>query len=256
MIFDLSGKVAIVTGSTRGIGKAIAEQMAEFGAKVVISSRKSDACEEVAGALNEKLKDKPGEATPIPCHVSHKDQLKNLVDETHKRFGKIDILVGNAGVNPFYGSSADIPDSAFEKIMSTNITSNHWLCQLVIPDMLEKNAGSIIIVSSVAGFQGSSVLGTYAISKAADLALIRNIAVEYGPHNIRANAIAPGLIKTDFAKALWNNPETLKLATEGYPLRRIGEPIECAGAAVFLASDASSFITGQSIVIDGGGLIA
>ena len=256
MIFDLSGKVAIVTGSTRGIGKAIAEQMAEFGAKVVISSRKSDACEEVAGALNEKLKDKPGEATPIPCHVSHKDQLKNLVDETHKRFGKIDILVGNAGVNPFYGSSADIPDSAFEKIMSTNITSNHWLCQLVIPDMLEKNAGSIIIVSSVAGFQGSSVLGTYAISKAADLALIRNIAVEYGPHNIRANAIAPGLIKTDFAKALWNNPGTLKLATEGYPLRRIGEPIECAGAAVFLASDASSFITGQSIVIDGGGLIA
>ncbi len=256
MIFDLSGKVAIVTGSTRGIGKAIAEQMAEFGAKVVISSRKSDACDEVARALNEKLKDKLGEATPIPCHVSHKDQLKNLVDETHKRFGKIDILVGNAGVNPFYGSSADIPDSAFEKIMSTNITSNHWLCQLVIPDMLEKNAGSIVIVSSVAGFQGSSVLGAYAISKAADLALIRNIAVEYGPHNIRANAIAPGLIKTDFAKALWSNPETLKLATEGYPLRRIGEPIECAGAAVFLASDAASFITGQSIVIDGGGLIA
>lgn len=256
MIFDLSGKVAIVTGSTRGIGKAIAGQMAEFGAKVVISSRKSDACEEVARVLNEKLKDKPGEATPIPCHVSHKDQLKNLVDETHERFGKIDILVGNAGVNPFYGSSADIPDSAFEKIMATNITSNHWLCQLVIPDMLEKNAGSIIIVSSVAGFQGSSVLGAYAISKAADLALIRNIAVEYGPHNIRANAIAPGLIKTDFAKALWSNPETLKLATEGYPLRRIGEPIECAGAAVFLASDAASFITGQSIVIDGGGLIA
>ena len=256
MIFDLSGKVAIVTGSTRGIGKAIAELMAEFGAKVVISSRKSEVCDEVARALNEKLQDKPGEATSIPCHVSHKEQLKNLVDETHRRFGKIDILVGNAGVNPFYGSSADISDSAFEKILSTNITSNHWLCQLVIPDMLEKKAGSIIIVSSVAGFQGSAVLGTYAISKAADLALIRNIAVEYGPYNIRANAIAPGLIKTNFAKALWSNPETLKLETEGYPMRRIGEPIECAGAAVFLASDAASFITGQSIVIDGGGLIA
>ena len=255
-MFDLTGKVAVVTGSTKGIGKAIAEQLAAAGAKVVVSSRKNDACDEVARSINEMVRDKPGEATAIPCHISHKEQLQNLVDETHNRFGKIDVLVCNAAVNPFFGSAADIPDSAFEKIMDSNIKSNHWLCQMVIPDMLEKKAGSIILVSSVGGFKGSSVLGAYAISKAADLAIVRNLAVEYGPHNIRANAIAPGLIKTDFAKALWSNPEILEKATKGYPMRRIGEAIEVAGAAVFLASEAASFITGQTIVIDGGGLIA
>ncbi len=255
-MFDLTGKVAVVTGSTKGIGKAIAEQLAIAGAKVVVSSRKSDACDEVARSINETVRDKAGEATAIPCHISHKDQLQNLVDETHKRFGKIDVLICNAAVNPFFGSAADIPDSAFEKIMDANIKSNHWLCQMVIPDMLEKQAGSVILVSSVGGFKGSPVLGAYAISKAADLAMVRNLAVEYGPHNVRANAIAPGLIKTDFAKALWSNPEILETATKGYPLRRIGEAIEVAGAAVFLASEAASFITGQTIVIDGGSLIA
>ena len=254
-MLDLTGKVAVVTGSTKGIGKAIAEQMALAGAKVVVSSRKSEVCDEVARSINETVQGQSGEATAIPCHISHKDQLQNLVDETHHRFGKINVLVCNAGVNPFFGSIADIPDSAFEKIMDTNIKSNHWLCQMVLPDMLENKEGSIILVSSIAGLIGSSDLGAYGISKAADLAIVRNLAVEYGPHNIRTNAIAPGLIKTDFAKALWSNPEILETATKGSPLRRIGEPIEGAGAAVFLASEAASFITGQTLVIDGGGMI-
>ena len=255
-MFELTGRVAVITGSTKGIGKAIAEQMAIAGAKVVVSSRKSDACEEVAREINETVQGQAGEATAIPCHVSHKEQLQHLVEETHNRFGKIDILVCNAAVNPFYGSAADIPDSAFEKVMDTNIKSNHWLCQIVLPDMLEKQAGSIIITSSIGGLKGSAVLGAYSISKAADLQLVRNLAVEYGPQNVRVNAIAPGLIKTDFAKALWSNPETLANVTKGCPLRRIGEPIEIAGAAVFLASDAASFITGETIVIDGGVVIA
>lgn len=256
MLFDLTGKVAIVTGSTKGIGLAMAEQLAVHGAKVVVSSRKAEACEAVAQQINETVKEGDGQAVAIPCHISHKEQLQGLVDATHERLGKIDVLVCNAAVNPFYGSSTEIPDSAFEKIMATNIQSNHWLCNMVLPDMREKQAGSIMIVSSVGGLRGSPVLGAYSISKAADLALVRNLAVEFGAENIRANAIAPGLIKTDFAKALWSNPETLKKATEGYPMRRIGLPMECAGAAVFLASEASSFITGQTIVIDGGGTVA
>ena len=135
-MLNLTGKVALVTGSTKGIGKAIAEQMALAGAKVVVSSRKSEVCDEVARSINETVQDQSGEATAIPCHISHKDQLQNLVDETHHRFGKINVLVCNAAVNPFFGSIADIPDSAFEKIMDTNIKSNHWLCQMVIPDMI------------------------------------------------------------------------------------------------------------------------
>jgi NAD(P)-dependent dehydrogenase (short-subunit alcohol dehydrogenase family) len=251
-LFDLSGKVAVITGSTKGIGKAIAEQMALHGADVVISSRKEDACQRVAEEINLALDGKGGRAVPVPCHIGHKDQLENLVAETRAQLGKIDILVCNAGINPFYGSMLDIPDSAFEKIMDSNVKSNHWLCQLVIPEMVERKDGVILIVSSVGGLNGSAVLGTYGISKAADMALARNIANEFGPHNIRANAIAPGLIRTDFAKALWENPETLKTTTANASLRRIGEPEEIGGVAVFLASRAGSFMTGQTIVIDGG----
>lgn len=251
-LFDLTGKVAVVTGSTKGIGKAIAEQMANHGARVVISSRKADACEAVSKEINEALKGKPGEAISIPCHIGHKEALQMLVDETRERLGSIDILVCNAAVNPFYGSMQDIPDTAFEKILDSNIKSNHWLCQMVLPEMVERKDGVILIISSVGGLHGSATLGTYAISKAADMQLARNIAVEYGPHNIRANAIAPGLIKTDFARALWENPDTLKAATANAALRRIGEPEEIAGTAVFLASRAGSFMTGQTVVVDGG----
>ncbi len=251
-LFDLSGKVAVVTGSTKGIGRAIAEQMALHGADVVISSRKEDACREVADAINADLDGQGGSATPIACHIGYKEQMENLVNETRSALGKIDILVCNAAVNPFYGSMLDIPDTAFEKILDSNVKSNHWLCQMVIPEMVERKDGVILIVSSIGGLNGSPVLGTYAVSKAADMALARNIATEFGPHNIRANALAPGLIRTDFAKALWEDPETLKNATANSNLRRIGEPEEIAGAAVFLASKAGSFMTGQTVVIDGG----
>jgi NAD(P)-dependent dehydrogenase (short-subunit alcohol dehydrogenase family) len=251
-LFDLSGKVAIVTGSTKGIGRAIAEQMALHGADVVISSRKQDACDEVAAAINDDLDGKGGRAVSIPCHIGHKEQLEKLVNETRAQLGKIDILVCNAAVNPFYGSMLEIPDSAFDKILDSNVKSNHWLCQLVLPEMKERKDGVVLIVSSVGGLHGSEVLGTYGVSKAADMALTRNIAKEFGPHNIRANALAPGLIRTDFAKALWENPETLKNTTASASLRRIGEPEEIGGAAVFLASKAGSFMTGQTVVIDGG----
>ena len=251
-LFDLSGKVAIVTGSTKGIGRAIAYQMALHGADVVISSRKEEACESVSSEINEKLENGLGSTTSIPCHIGRKDDLQSLVDSTRDKLGKIDILVCNAAVNPFYGSMLDIPDGAYEKILDSNVKSNHWLSQMVIPEMKERRDGVILIVSSIGGMNGSATLGTYGVSKAADMAIIRNISSEFGSFNVRANAIAPGLVRTDFARALWENPETLKNATQGSHLKRIGEPNEIAGTAVFLASSAGSFVTGQTIVVDGG----
>jgi len=252
-LFDLTGKVALVTGSTKGIGEAIVHRLAEHGAKVIVSSRKADACERVAADINKARG--ADVAAPIPCNINYKEQLQQLVAATRAKWGKIDVLICNAALNPYFGPQMEIPDEAFDKIMGANVRSNHWLCQLVLPEMVERKDGSIIIVSSIGGLRGSPVLGAYCISKAADFQLARNIAVEYGPHNIRANCIAPGLIKTDFARALWENPEILKRSTSGAPLRRIGEPDEIAGAAVFLASKAGAFMSGQAIVIDGGATI-
>jgi NAD(P)-dependent dehydrogenase (short-subunit alcohol dehydrogenase family) len=249
-LFDLSGKVAVITGSSRGIGRAIAERMAEQGAKVVISSRKVQACEEVADAIN--AAHGAGTAIAIPANISSKDDLQQLVDATNKAFGKIDVLVCNAASNPYYGPLAGIQDDQFRKILENNVIANHWLIQMVVPQMVERKDGAIVIVSSIGGLRGSPVIGAYNISKAADMQLARNLAVEYGPHNVRVNCIAPGLIKTDFARALWEDPERLRHSTANAPLRRIGEPDEIAGTAVFLASQAGSFITGQSIVVDGG----
>jgi NAD(P)-dependent dehydrogenase (short-subunit alcohol dehydrogenase family) len=249
-LFDLSGKVAVVTGSSRGIGRAIAERFAEHGARVVVSSRKPEACKEVADAINQKHgKDR---AIVVAANISSKDDLKNLVEETNRKLGKIDVLVCNAASNPYFGPMAGIADDQLRKILDNNIVSNHWLAQLVAPDMIKRKEGSIIIISSIGGLRGSAVLGAYCISKAADFQLARNLAVEYGPHNVRVNCIAPGLIKTDFARALWEDKERLDAREATTPLRRIGEPDEIAGAAVFLASRASSFVTGQNIVIDGG----
>jgi NAD(P)-dependent dehydrogenase (short-subunit alcohol dehydrogenase family) len=252
-LFDLTGKVALITGSTKGIGKAIAYRMAEHGAKVVVSSRKADACDAVTKEINDAF---PGHAVAIPCNISYKEQLEALVAKTREAFGKIDILVCNAAVNPYAGPSAGIPDDAFDKIMDVNVKSNHWLAHMVLPEMKERRDGVIIIVSSIGGIRGNAILGAYGISKAADFALARNIAVEYGAWNIRANAIAPGLVKTDFARYLWENPEILKRSTEGAPLKRIGEPDEIAGMAVLLAGKAGAFATGQGYVIDGGATIA
>ena len=247
-LFNLSDKVAIVTGSTKGIGRSIAEALARAGAKVVISSRKADKCEEVASAV----KSEGLEATPIPCHIGKRDDVERLVSETRKRYGKIDVLVCNAAVNPYYGPLSGLTDDAFTKVIDSNVRSNLWLCNLAIPDMAERRDGSVIIVSSIGGLRGSQQLGIYAISKAADFQLARNLAVEWGPKNIRINCIAPGLVRTDFARALWENPEMLAKSEAMTPLRRIGEPDDIAGAAVFLASRAGNWMTGQVIVIDGG----
>jgi len=249
-LFDLSGKVAVITGSSRGIGKAIAEQMAEQGARVVISSRKAPACDEVAAAIN--ARHGAGRAIAVPANLSSKSDLENLVQQTQAQFGRIDILVCNAASNPYYGSLSGIADDQFRKILENNVIANNWLIQMVRPQMVERKDGAIIIVSSIGGLRGSNVIGAYNISKAADFQLARNLAVELGPDNIRVNCIAPGLIRTDFARALWENPETLARSTQNAPLRRIGEPVEIAGAAVFLASAAGSFVTGQAIVVDGG----
>ena len=251
-LFDLTGKTALITGSSKGIGRAIAEEMANQGARVVISSRKLDVCEEVAATINAQTEGEPGGAVAIAANIGHKEQLEMLISSTREQLGKIDILVCNAAVNPYFGSMMDIPDSAFEKVLDVNIRSNHWLCQMVLPEMIERKDGVIMIVSSVGGLRGSTDLGTYAISKAADLQLVRNLAVEHGPSNVRVNAISPGLIRTDFARALWENPDILKRATAADPLRRIGEPDELAGIAVYLASRAGSFTTGQNFVVDGG----
>jgi len=246
--FDLGGRTAIVTGSSRGIGRAIAEALAHAGAKVVVSSRKADACEMVVAAI----KKDGGSAISVPCNVGRKDQLATLVAETRRQFGAIDILVCNAAVNPYFGPLAEISDEAYDRTMDSNVRSNLWLCQMALPDMAVRRDGAIVIISSIAGVKGTATLGAYAISKAADFQLARNLAVEWGKHNIRVNCIAPGLIKTDFAKALWDNPDLLERRLRTTPLGRMGEPEDIAGLALFLASPSASFITGQIIIVDGG----
>lgn len=252
-LFDLTGKVAIVTGSSRGIGRAIAEELAAQGARVVISSRKQDACEEVSAAINAAHGD--GTAVAIAASISDKAQLQDLCARTREQLGPIDILVCNAASNPYYGSMDGISDEQFRKILDNNVLSNHWLIQLALPDMRAKKEGAIIVVSSIGGLRGSPTIGAYNVSKAADFQLVRNYAVENGEHGIRVNAIAPGLVKTDFARALWENPKALAATEARLPMRRIGEPRDIAGAAVYLASPAAEWITGQMIVVDGGATI-
>lgn len=253
-LFDLSGKVAVITGASRGIGRAIAERMAEAGAKVVVSSRKLDACEQVAGGINARHGEE--RAIAAAASLSDKAALERLVAVTKERWGRIDSLVCNAASNPYYGPMSGIGDEQFRKILDNNIIANNWLVSLVAPQMRARKDGAVIIVSSIGGLVGSPVIGAYNVSKAADMQLARNLAVELGPDNVRVNCIAPGLIRTDFSRALWENPETLERYTRYTPLRRIGEPDEIAGAAVFLASEAGRFVTGQTIVVDGGSTIA
>lgn len=248
-LFDMTGKVAIITGSSRGIGQAIAEELAAHGAKVAISGRNIEPCEAVAAGINAAH---PGAAMAVASNLSSKESLQNLVDETRAAFGKVDVLICNAASNPHYGPMATITDEQLRKTLDNNIVAQHWLIQMVAPEMIARKSGSIIIVSSIGGLRGSPILGAYAITKAADIQMTKNLAREYGPHNVRINSIAPGLVRTDFAKALWENPDNLKASTASAALGRIGEPREIAGAAVYLASDASTFMTGQTIVVDGG----
>jgi len=250
-IFDLTGNVALVTGSSRGIGKAIAVALAQHGARVVISSRKAESCEVVA----QEIRAAGGTAMARACHVGHKEELQALVEATIAQWGRIDVVVCNAATNPHFGPLARISDEAFEKIIHNNVLSTLWLCNMTLPAMAERKDGAVIIVSSVSGFLGSAMLGAYGISKAADMQLARNLAVEWGPHNIRINCIVPGVIKTQFSRALWADPARAAAIASLYPLRRLGVPDDIAGVAVLLASRAGNFITGQALIVDGGGLI-
>jgi NAD(P)-dependent dehydrogenase (short-subunit alcohol dehydrogenase family) len=247
-LFDLQGKVAFVTGATRGIGKSIAKEMARAGARVVVSSRKAEACEAVRAEFEQQ-------GWPViaqPCNVSRKEELQALVARTVATWGPIDIAVANAAANPYYGPLTQLPDETFDKIFANNVKSVLWLANLTLPGMAERGGGSFIVVGSIGGLLSSTVIGAYGISKAADHQMVRSLAAEWGPKNVRVNAIAPGLIKTDFARALWEDDKRRAEREAVTPLRRLGEPREIGGIAVFLASEAASFITGQVIVADGG----
>jgi len=247
-LFDLTGKVALVTGSTRGIGKSIAEELARAGAKVSISSRKAEACEQTLTEFRKQGFD----AIAQPCNVSRKEELQALVDATQKKWGHIDIVCANAASNPYYGPLTGIPDDAFDKIFRNNVQSSLWLASMTLPGMAERKNGSFIIVGSIGGILANTVIGAYGMSKAADHHLVRNLAAEWGPKNVRVNAIAPGLVRTEFAKALWEDDKRRAEREQATPLRRLGEPRDIGGIAVFLASEAAAFMTGQVIVADGG----
>ncbi|MDX2277348.1 MAG: SDR family oxidoreductase [Hyphomonadaceae bacterium] len=252
-LFDLRGKTAIVTGSSRGIGKAIARRLAEHGANVVVSSRKAGACDAAAAEINAAV-GAPA-ALAIPCNIANKSALEDLVERTNSAFGRIDILVCNAASNPYFGPMEGISDEQFLKVLQSNIISNHWLIHMCAPQMRTRRDGAIILISSIGGLTATRVAGAYNISKAADMQLARNLAAEFGPDNVRVNTIAPGLIQTDFAKALWQDSDLLRSYTEHSCLGRIGQPDEIAGMAVLLSSRAGSFATGQTFVIDGGNTI-
>lgn len=247
-LFDLSGRVALITGSTRGIGKSIAEELARAGCKVVVSSRKADACD----AVRAEFEKQGFEVLAKPCNVSRKEELQALYDATVAKWGRVDIAIANAAVNPYYGPLASIPDEAFDKVFLNNVKSVLWLASITIPAMAARGGGSFITVGSIGGIKANTVIGAYGMSKAADHHLVRNLAAEWGPKNVRVNAIAPGLIKTDFAKALWEDERRRREREEATPLRRLGVPRDIGGIAVFLASEAAAFITGQVIVADGG----
>jgi NAD(P)-dependent dehydrogenase (short-subunit alcohol dehydrogenase family) len=247
-LFDLNGRVALVTGATRGIGKSIAEELARAGARIALCSRKAEACEEV----RKEFESKGFDVLAQPCNVARREELQALVDETLAKWRRIDIVVANAAVNPYYGPLTGIPDEAFDKIFATNVKSVLWLAAMTLPGMAERGGGSFIVVGSIGGLLANSVIGAYGISKAADHHLVRNLAAEWGPKSIRVNAIAPGLVKTEFARALWEDEKRRNERIQATPLRRLGEPRDIGGIAVFLASDAAAFITGQCIVADGG----
>jgi len=245
-LFSLAGKTALVTGATRGIGKSIAEQLARAGARIAICSRKAEACEEVRAEF-----EKSGfQVLAKPCNVSRKEDLQALVDATAAKWGAPDIVVANAASNPYYGPLTGIPDDAFDKIFANNLKSVLWLAGMTLPKM--KSGGSFTLVGSIGGIIANTVIGAYGMSKAAGHHLVRNLAAEWGPKGVRVNAIAPGLIKTEFARALWEDEKRARERIEATPLRRLGEPVDIGGIAVFLASPAAAFITGQCIVADGG----
>lgn len=251
-MFSLKDKTAIVTGSSSGIGLASARAFAAAGARVVVTSNEPERCHREV----DQMRRDGYAATAVPGDVSRDADLDTLVEETWTQFGPIDILMCNAGINSHFGSLTTVADDDYERIMRINLRSTLHLCNRVVPQMAERRCGSIILTASISALRGNKNIGLYALSKAAIVQLARNLAVEWGPSNVRANAIAPGLIDTDFAAPIARNPELLPKRLEQTPLRRVGKPEEIAGVALFLASDASSFVTGQTIVADGGTTIS
>lgn len=247
-LFDIAGKVAIITGSTRGIGQAIAERFAQAGAKVVISSRKQDACDATA----KELTDKGYDAIAIAAHNGDKSALQNLVAKTIEQYGTLNILVNNAATNPHFGQMMDAEDSMWQKTIEVNIMGNFWLTQAAVKHMRTIGGGKIINVASVNGLRPGGFQGIYSMTKAAVISITKTLAMELAGDNIQVNAIAPGLIKTKFAQAIWDNESLHESVVGRTPMGRIGEPDEIAGMAMYLASPASSFATGQVFVVDGG----
>lgn len=244
----LAGKVAVVTGGSRGIGRAICLDLARAGASVVVSSRKQVACEQVVAEIREG----GGDAQAIAHNVSDIVSSGRLVEQTLALYGRLDILICNAAVNPYWGAMASMPEEAYDKVMEANVKSNFLLGRAAAHAMAARGGGSIVIISSLAGFHGSETLGIYGVSKAADFSLARSMAVEWGPRGVRANCVAPGLIQTDMSKALWENSELRERVEHGTPLRRMGQPEDIASVVRFLVGDGSSYITGQVLVVDGG----
>ncbi|MEL6973516.1 MAG: glucose 1-dehydrogenase [Bacteroidota bacterium] len=249
--FDLTGKVAIVTGSSKGIGLAMAEAMAECGAQVVISSRKQEAVEEVAAELKAKGLDAVG----IACHVGDEEQRKALVEGTVAQYGRIDVLINNAAINPIFGPLEEATEPVFDKIMDINLKAPWHLSNLCLP-YLKDGGGSVINISSVEGLHPDFGLGLYSVSKAALLMLTKNQAKEWGKHGIRSNAICPGLVKTKLSSALWQNEKMLQRVEHKIPAGRMAMPEEMTGLALLLASEAGSYMTGGTYTADGGYLLA
>jgi len=247
-MFRLDGKVAIITGSSRGIGRASAEAMAELGAAVVISSRKLDACE----AVRDGILARGGRAIALKCNTGVKEELAALVAETLAVFGRLDAVVANVAVNPHYGPLSEVSDEAWDKIMAVNVRSTLWLAKLALPEIARQGGGSFTIISSIGALHGNTAIPAYNVSKLAEIGLMRNLAVEWGKRGVRVNAVLPGLVRTDFAKALWENPKTLQAVEAATPLGRIGEAGDLGGVVAFMASPAAAYITGQTLVVDGG----
>ena len=250
--FNLENKVAIITGSSKGIGKAIAKGLAQNGAQVVISSRSQEACDEVV----KEFTDEGLKAVGIACHIGKEDQRKNLVAKTIEAFGRIDVLVNNAAINPVFGPIEDVDPAIFDKIMDVNVKAPWSLSNLVLPHFQANKNGSVINIASVESLTPGFGLGIYSTSKAAILMLTKNQAKEWGTHGVRANAICPGLIKTKFSAALWQNEKILGKIQKSLPSGKMGMPEEMVGLACLLASDAGSYMTGGTYTVDGGYMIA
>jgi NAD(P)-dependent dehydrogenase (short-subunit alcohol dehydrogenase family) len=250
-MFRLDGKVAIVTGSSKGIGRAIVETMAGLGAAVVVSSRKIGPCEEVRDGITAK----GGRAIAVACNTGYREPLEALVKATLDAFGRIDAVVANVAVNPYYGPLKGVSEEAWDKIMSVNVKSTLWLANMTCPEIARQGGGSFTLISSIGALHGNTAIPAYNVSKIAEIGLMRNLAVEWGPEKIRVNAILPGLVRTDFARALWENPATMRQVEAGTPLGRIGEVDDLGGVGAFLATPAAAYITGQTIVVDGGSTV-